>query len=63
MKVYIDPDLCSGCGPCIDTCPEVFDLNGDGIAFMKVDEVPDDCFDACRDAADDCPNEAIVFQE
>ncbi|MBW7991263.1 MAG: ferredoxin [Planctomycetes bacterium] len=63
MRVYVDPDLCSGCGPCVDTCPEVFDLNDDGIAFMKVDEVPEDFFDACRDAADGCPSEAIVIEE
>ncbi len=63
MRVYVDPDLCSGCGPCVDTCPEVFDLNDDGIAFMKVDEVPEDSFCACRDAADGCPSEAIIIEE
>ncbi|MHC4424297.1 MAG: 4Fe-4S binding protein, partial [Planctomycetota bacterium] len=22
MKAYVDPELCNGCGPCVDTCPE-----------------------------------------
>ena len=47
MRIYVDPNLRSGCGPCVDTCPEVFDLNDKGIAFMKVDEVPEEFFDAC----------------
>ena len=47
MRIYVDPNLRSGCGPCVDTCPEVFDLNDEGIAFMKVDEVPEEFFDAC----------------
>lgn len=63
MRVYVDPDLCSGCGPCIDTCPEVFDLNEDGMAFSKVDEVPEEYFDTCKEAADSCPSEAIVIEE
>jgi ferredoxin len=62
MRVYVDPDLCSGCGPCVETCGEVFDLNDDGIAFVKADEVPEEFFDACRDAADSCPSEAIVIE-
>ena len=63
MRVYVDPDLCSGCGPCVDTCPDVFDLNDEGIAIMKVDEVPEEFFEACREAVDSCPSEAIVIEE
>lgn len=42
MKVNIDPDLCNGCGPCVDICPEAFDLNEEGIAMVKMDQIPDE---------------------
>ena len=62
MRVYINPGLCNGCGPCIDTCCEAFDLNDDWIVSMKVDEVPEEFFDTCRDALDSCPSETIIIE-
>ncbi|SHF08041.1 ferredoxin [Caldanaerobius fijiensis DSM 17918] len=59
MKVTVDQDLCIGCGACIDTCPEVFDWNDDGMAQVIVDEVPEDVEELARQALDDCPVEAI----
>lgn len=59
MKVTVDQDLCIGCGACIDTCPEVFDWNDDGMAQVIVDEVPEDLEELARQALDDCPVEAI----
>jgi len=26
MKAAVDKDLCTGCGLCEDTCPEVFEV-------------------------------------
>ena len=63
MKVRIDPTLCNGCGPCIDICPEVFELDQDGIAIVKVNQIPVDLEEACREAADSCPTEAIAIEE
>jgi ferredoxin len=63
MKIYIDPDLCSGCGPCVDICPEAFELNEEGIAVVKLDQVPDELQETCREAADSCPTEAISIKE
>lgn len=62
MKVRVDPDLCTGCGVCVDTCPEVFELRDD-ISVVLVDEVPEEHADAARDAADACPTEAITVDE
>ena len=59
MKVEVDQDLCISCGACIDTCPEVFDWNDDAKASSKVDEVPPEVEDACREAMEGCPTEAI----
>lgn len=59
MKVEVDPDLCISCGVCIDTCPEVFDWDENGVSKAKVDEVPEDAVDACKEAIESCPTEAI----
>lgn len=63
MKVCIDQQLCSGCGPCVDICPGVFELNEEGIAKVKVNEVPVELQETCKEAADSCPVEAIAIEE
>ena len=62
MKVTVS-DACTGCGLCIDICPELFDLGDDEVAFAKLSEVPDELADACREAAETCPTSAIEIDE
>jgi ferredoxin len=61
MKATVDQDLCVGCGRCPELCPDVFQMAGDK-AVAKVDEVPAEAEDACRDAAEQCPAEAIKIE-
>ncbi len=62
MKVTIDAELCTGCELCVDTCPEIFEM-GDDTAQVKVDTVPADQEDCVREAAENCPVEAIQIEE
>lgn len=62
MKAKVDENLCTGCGPCEDICPEVFKVEGD-VAVVQVDVVPEDAEDSCREAMENCPTEAISIEE
>lgn len=39
MRVWIDQDLCTGDGLCVDHCPDVFTQLDDGIAYVVEDGV------------------------
>ncbi|MDE6952661.1 MAG: ferredoxin [Erysipelotrichales bacterium] len=58
--MYKVTDACIGCGACTGVCPEVFDLNADGLAENIIGEVPEELQDAAKEAAESCPVEAIV---
>ena len=62
MKASVDQDLCTGCELCIETCPEVFEMGAD-TAQAKAGEVPEDAMEACEQAAEECPSEAIIIEE
>jgi len=62
MKAIVDLDLCTGCGLCVDTCPGVFEMD-DAVARVLVERVPEDALSTCREAADNCPLEAINIKE
>ena len=34
-KVTVDISTCVGCGLCEQSCPEVFEIQGDGVAHLK----------------------------
>ncbi len=63
MKAKVDKELCLGCGLCTEVCPEVFEMGDDGIAKVKVETVSPDAEELCRDAASQCPGEAISIDE
>jgi ferredoxin len=63
MKAAIDKNICFGCGLCAGDCPVVFSINDDNIAQTIASMVPAEHKDACRQAAQNCPVEAITLSE
>lgn len=62
MKAIVDQDACIGCGLCVDVCPAVFEMNAVGKAEDKGDVVPGDVEADCKDAAEQCPVDAITIE-
>lgn len=62
MGAIVDPDTCIGCGLCTQRCPEVFKMEGDK-AVAYTNPVPDELEDACKQAAEECPVDAIKVEE
>ena len=62
MRAIVDEETCIGYGLCAETCPEVFEMNDDK-AQVKVDEVPEAVRETCKEAAENCPVEAIQIEE
>jgi ferredoxin len=61
MKATVDEDLCTGCELCTQTCPDVFEMKDD-VAEVTVDEIPEDAEDCAKQAAEECPVEAIKVE-
>jgi len=62
MKACVDKDACIGCGLCESICPEVFQLNDEGISEVIVDEIPQDLIESAKEAASQCPTAAITIE-
>ncbi len=62
MKAKIDPAICIGCTLCVQTCPEVYRMEGEK-AVVYVAIAPKAAEAACKQAAEECPVAAIVITE
>ncbi len=56
LKVSVDTSTCVGCGLCEQSCPEVFQVQGDGIAHIKSQVCAEHNL---KEVAEQCPVNAI----
>ncbi len=63
MKAVVNADSCIGCGVCEGIAPDVFTLGEEGIAVVQLDPIPEKFWEDTRQAASDCPDEAIIIEE
>ncbi|MET8408897.1 ferredoxin [Streptomyces sp. NPDC005195] len=71
LEVWIDQDLCTGDGICVQYAPEVFELDIDGLAYVKgaddellqapgaTTPVPLTLLRDVTDSAKECPGDCI----
>ncbi len=71
LRVWIDQELCTGDGLCVQYAPEVFEFDVDGLAYVKDSlgellasagaraEVPDNLRLDVISSADECPGDCI----
>ena len=48
---------------CAAICPDVFEIDDDGLSKAKVETVKEENKDEVQDAADSCPTAAIEIEE
>jgi ferredoxin len=71
LQVWVDQDLCTGDGLCVQYAPEVFEFDVDGLAYVKDDagelllspgaraSVPAGLLLEVIDSAKECPGDCI----
>lgn len=59
MKMKVDKNICIGCGACAAICPEIFDIDDDGLAVAKDIIINEELIDDAQDAFEGCPVSAI----
>lgn len=62
LRVRVDPIRCTGFGFCAEFCPELFDLDEWGYAWLRQDETSSAAEGLVRETARLCPRKAILVE-
>lgn len=63
MRVEVDLDRCEGNAVCVGIAPDLFDLDDDDYAVMKVAEIPADQEQLAAQAVAECPRAALIRKD
>ena len=62
QELILDWDCCSGCGSCVELCPEIFELNEDvGKAYVVLPRGGDE--QCIAEAIATCPLQCIYWTD
>lgn len=63
MMLKVNKDACIGCGACQALVSDVFDIDDDGLAYVREDAEIEKYEDDINDAIDGCPTGAISLED
>lgn len=63
MKAKVNKDACIGCGSCTVIASDVFEIDDDGLAVAKSENITDENKEEVIDACESCPTSAIEVEE
>jgi ferredoxin len=59
VRVIVDHDRCEGNAVCLGIGPDIFDLDNDDYAVVKLDPIPPDQEQLAEQAIAECPRAAL----
>lgn len=63
MKINFDRSLCCGHNRCYSLAPEIWDVDDEGYAILRIEgEIPADLEEKAQLTADNCPEFAIKIE-
>ena len=62
-KVHVERSTCQGYGNCVSACPDIFDLDDEGVVVLDAGAAESASLDDLRRAAYDCPTSSITVFE
>lgn len=61
FRVRVDKNACIGCGLCVDICPNVFELDPQGLSESTIATIEPSFNNSLKQAQNACPTNAIAL--
>jgi ferredoxin len=63
VRVEVDRDRCEGNAVCLGIAPDLFDLDDEDYAVVKLDPVPADQEEVAEQSIQECPRAALIRKD